>query len=135
LNTKWRELLAHVEAFLSWVVTAHETWVCHFEPETKRQSMEWHCPQFPQEKKFKKSLSVCEVMITVFWDCEGVILVDVMPRREAVNSDPYIKMLTEFRECSKQVQPHKNPMEILHQHDSARVHTGLKTLEAITKFG
>jgi len=29
-------------------------------------------------------------MITVFWDIDGVILVDVMARGEAINSDAYI---------------------------------------------
>jgi nicotinamide mononucleotide adenylyltransferase len=42
------------QTFLSWIVTADETWVHHFEPETKRQ---WHHPQSPQKKKFKVSIS------------------------------------------------------------------------------
>jgi hypothetical protein len=42
-------------------------------------------------------------MITVFWDCEGVILVDVMPRRETTNCDTYIRMLKKLGKCFKQV--------------------------------
>jgi hypothetical protein len=52
-------------------------------------------------------------MITVFWDCEGVILVDAMPRGETINCNTYIKTLTELRTQIKWVQPHKNPTEIL----------------------
>jgi hypothetical protein len=55
------ELLEHFdaegEAFLSRIVTGDETWVHHFEPETKRQSMDWHHPQSPRKKKFKTALS------------------------------------------------------------------------------
>jgi hypothetical protein len=40
----------------------------------------------PRRKKF-----------TVFWDCEGEILVDVMPRGETIKSDAYIEMLTELK--------------------------------------
>jgi hypothetical protein len=73
-NTKPTELLAGFEAkgetFLSWIVTADETWVHHFELETKSQSMEWHHPQSLWNKKKKKTLSVGKVIITVFWDCE-----------------------------------------------------------------
>jgi hypothetical protein len=32
-------------------------------------------------------------MIIVFWDIDGVILVDVMARGETINSDAYIKTL------------------------------------------
>jgi histone-lysine N-methyltransferase SETMAR len=47
----------------------------------------------------------------------------------------YIKTLTELGKHLRQVWPHKNPTEILLQHDNARPHTSLKTWEAITKFG
>jgi len=36
---------AEGEAFLSRIVTSDETLAHHYEPETKRQSMEWHHPQ------------------------------------------------------------------------------------------
>jgi hypothetical protein len=38
--------------------------------------------------------SVGKFMTTVFWDCEEMILVDVMPREKTINSDAYIRMLT-----------------------------------------
>jgi len=74
-------------------------------------------------------------MIAIFSDCEGVILVGPMLRRGIINSDTCIRTPTELRNYFKQVWPHKNPTEILLQHDNARPHTSLKTLEAITKFG
>jgi hypothetical protein len=45
------------ETFLTQTVKADTTWVHHFEPETKGQSMERHHLQFPQKKKFKESVS------------------------------------------------------------------------------
>jgi hypothetical protein len=51
------ELLEHfdaeVKALLSRVDKGDETWAHHYEPETKRQSLEWHHPQSPKKKKFK----------------------------------------------------------------------------------
>jgi hypothetical protein len=41
-----------------------------------------HHSQYSREKQFKNSPLADKVIITVFWDCEGVILVDAMPRRE-----------------------------------------------------
>jgi hypothetical protein len=55
---------AEGEAFLSQVVTSDETWTHHCEPETERQSMEWHHPQFTRKKKLKITPSAGKVMIT-----------------------------------------------------------------------
>jgi histone-lysine N-methyltransferase SETMAR len=83
------ELLARYEAegdnFLSIIVTGDETWIHHFEPETKRQSMEWHHTTSPRKKKFKGIPSARKIMATVFWNCEGVILIDVLPRGQTIN--------------------------------------------------
>ena len=42
------------DAFLDIIITGDETWVHHYEPECKRQSMEWKHPQLPTRKKFSK---------------------------------------------------------------------------------
>jgi len=58
----------------SQIVTGDETWAYHYQLETKRQSVEYH-PQSPRNK-FKTAPSAGKVMITVFWDIDGVILVE-----------------------------------------------------------
>jgi len=42
---------AEREAFLSRIVTGDETWAHHYQPEMKRQSIEWHHPQSPRKKE------------------------------------------------------------------------------------
>jgi len=37
-------------------------------------------------------------MITVFWDTDGMILVDVMARGEIINSDAYINTLQKLKQ-------------------------------------
>jgi hypothetical protein len=44
-------------------------------------------------RSFKVTPSAGKVVATVFWDAEGVILVDIMPRGQAVNSNLYIQLL------------------------------------------
>jgi hypothetical protein len=36
------------------------------------------------------------MMVTVYWDCEGMILLDVVQRGITINSDTYISMLTKM---------------------------------------
>jgi len=97
--------------------------------------MEWHQPQSPRKKKFKTTPSARKDMITVFWDIDGVILVDVMARGETINLDVYIKTLQKLKQCYRRVQPNRNSGDMLIQHDNTRSHTSLQTQEAITKFG
>jgi hypothetical protein len=110
------------ESFLSRIVTGDETWSHHFEPETRNQSVEWHHPTSPRKKKFMVTPSAGKVMATVFWDAEGVILVDIMPHGQIINSDLYFQTLKNLQKHLRRVQPHKIVAEIL-QHYNARLHT------------
>jgi histone-lysine N-methyltransferase SETMAR len=76
-KTVWKEVCSDLlscyeadgESFLLRIITGDETWIHHFEPETKRQSMEWHHPTFLCRKKFKVTPSVGKVMASVFLGC------------------------------------------------------------------
>lgn len=74
------EYRADPESFLAHVVTQDETWVHHFDPETKSQSMQWKHSTSPTPKKFKTSSSSGKVMASVFWDSQGVIRIDYFKR-------------------------------------------------------
>jgi len=51
-----QELLTHFEKegedFLKKIITGDETWVHHYDPENKRQSMEYRHEESPQPKEF-----------------------------------------------------------------------------------
>ena len=69
---------AEGESFLDCIITGDKTWCYHYEPESKRQSMEWRHVNSPSKKKFKTLPSVGKLMCTVFWDRKGVILLDFL---------------------------------------------------------
>jgi hypothetical protein len=54
-----------------------------------------------------------KIMSTVFWDAEGVILVDIMPRCQPINSNLYIQITKTLEKQFSKVQLHKNVVEIL----------------------
>ena len=119
----YSELLEYCHSdktFLQQIVTGGETWVHHFKPESKRASMEWRHPTSPRSKKFKSQQSAGKVMVTVLWDSIGVILVDFMSKRAT---------------RIQRVRPALEKPKVLLQHDNARPHTSLKTLEIINCFG
>jgi hypothetical protein len=78
----WKELL--------W---GDETWVCHFEPESKQQSMQWKHTSPPPTKKLKNVPSAKKVMLILFWDINGPTLEHYMEHGQTVNSERYSAML------------------------------------------
>jgi hypothetical protein len=72
--------------FLERIVIADETLVHHYEPESKAQSVAWKRPTSPMVKKFRSHPSTDKIMLTIFWDMEGAILVHFTPKGETVNS-------------------------------------------------
>ena len=123
------------KTFLKRIVTGDETWVRHFEAESKRALMEWRYPTSPRSKKFKSQQSAGKVMVAVFWDSVGVILVDFMSKGTTINSDVYIDALKKLKAIIQIVRPALEMTKVLLQHDNARPHTILKTCEVISSFG
>jgi hypothetical protein len=75
--------------FLEPIVTADETWVHRYEPESKAQSMAWKRPTSPVDKKFKSQPSAGKIMLTLFWDMEGAILVHFTPKGPELSSSDF----------------------------------------------
>jgi len=51
--------------FLSRLVTMDETWLYHYDPETKQQSMEWRHSDSPRPKKFRVQKSTGKVLALI----------------------------------------------------------------------
>jgi len=64
--------------FLSRLVTMHETWLYHYDPKTKQQSMEWGHSGSPRPKKFRVQKSAGKVLASIFWDQDGVRLFGII---------------------------------------------------------
>ncbi len=83
--------------FLYRIVTGDETWVHHFTPELKAASMEWKHPSSPVRKKFKTTPSAGKVLLTVFWDAQGVLLLDFL-EVGTINATRYCHTLSKLKE-------------------------------------
>jgi hypothetical protein len=79
--------------FIERIIAAYETWLHHYEPKSKAQSMAWKRPASPVAKKFKSQPSAGRIMLTIFWHMEGAILVYFITEGETVNSQNYCDVL------------------------------------------
>ena len=75
--------------FLSRLMTVDETWVHYYEPENKAQSRQSVGPGSPRPKKFKTQSSAGKVMAAVFWDAQGVIMLDFLAKKSTITGAYY----------------------------------------------
>jgi len=125
------------EEFLSRIVTRDETWVHRYEPESKRQSMEWKHIGSPAKKKFKTQPSAGKVMLMLFWDSKGPILEDYLEKGRTINSARYSDMLTKNLKPAVRTKRRGllSKKVLLLLHDNARPHTASHTVETINHLG
>jgi hypothetical protein len=111
------------ERMLNRVVTGNESWVHHYQPESKRALAQCKHPSSFSAKKLKVTPSAGKVMLTIFWDSQGVLLAHFQKCGENVNSASYCEVLLKLRGATRRKRPGQLARGILlHQHN-ARPHT------------
>ena len=65
----------------------------YYNPEPKLQSKEWVYQGKPPPKKPKIMVKSDKVMLTVFWDCDGIILKNFLPKDRKIDADYYCNLL------------------------------------------
>ena len=121
--------------FLDRIVTGDETWIHYYEPESKRQSMEWKHPNSPCKKKFKTQPSAGKLMLTVFWDSQGPLLEHYHERGTTINSVRYSEMLTaKLKPAIRSKRRGLLSKGVVLLHDNARPHTAAHTAETLQKL-
>ena len=73
--------------FLKKVITGDESWVYGYDLETKAQSSQWKSPESPRPKKVRQSRNNVKVMLTVFFNHEGVVHHEYAPPGQTITKD------------------------------------------------
>jgi len=72
--------------FLSQLVTMDKTWLYRHDPETMQQSIEWRHNGSPCPKKFRVQKSAGKVLTSIFWNQDGILLTDYLPKGQTINA-------------------------------------------------
>ena len=84
--------------------------------------------------KYLQTLSARKIMATVFWDREGVLLVDFLERGSTINSERYCETMKKLRRAIQNKRRGKLSSKVLFFHDNARPHTANRTRELLDHF-
>jgi len=64
-----------------------ETWLYHYDPETKQQPMEWRHSGSPRPRKFCVQKSAGNFIASIFWDQDGILPIDYLPKGQTINAE------------------------------------------------
>jgi len=79
-----------------------ETWLYHYDPETKQQSMEWRHNVSPRSQKFRVQKSAGKVLASIFWDQDSILLIDYLPKGQTINAEYYSSLLVQLKDIFKE---------------------------------
>ena len=122
-------------AFLSRLVTSDESWISHFDPETKEQSKAWMRRGSDPPLKAAKSAWKKKIMLTAFFDRSGVLTLDFLEDGATINSDRYCQSLKKLKTDYRNKRRGQSSKDILLLHDNAKPHVPKKTKEALENLG
>ena len=108
--------------FHSRLVTGDETWIHHWDPESKLESMQWKHPGSPLPRKFHTRPSAGKVLAITFWDSKLILVVDYMSQKTTIMGEYYANLMRKLREVIKQKRRGMVTHGIMLLHDNAPVH-------------
>ena len=81
------------DGFFARLVIGDEVWIHHYDPETQQEAKQWKHDTSPTPMLPRAGPSAGKVMMTVFWDCEGILLIDFLPHKKTVTGDYYASLM------------------------------------------
>jgi len=117
------------------LVTMDETWLYHYDPETKQQSMDWRHSVSPRPKKFRVQKSAGKILASIFLGQDGILLINYLPKGQTVNEEYYSFLLVQLKDILKKKRRGKFTKVVLFLHDNAPAHRALATQKKLAYLG
>ena len=121
--------------FLSRLVTMYETWLYHYDPETKQQSIEWRHSGSHRPEKFRLQKSAGKFLASIFWDQDGILLINCLLNGQTMNAECYSSLLVQLMGILKEKYREKVTKGVLFLHYNAPAHRALATEKKLAYLG
>jgi len=81
--------------------------------------MEWQHSSSPRPKKFQWQKSAGKVLALIFWDQDGILLIDYLPKGQTINAEYYSFLLAQLKDILKEKRCGKVTKGVFFLHDNA----------------
>ena len=89
--------------------------------------MEWRHSSSPCPKKFRVQKSDGKVLASIFWDQDGILLIDYLPKGQTINAEYYSSLPVQLKDSLKEKRHGKVTKSVLFLHNNAPAHRALAT--------
>ena len=96
--------------------------------------MEWRHSGSPRPKKFRVQKSAGKVLASIFWDQDGILLIDCLPTGQTINAEHCSSLLVQLKDILKQKRRGKVTKWVLFLHN-APAHWSLATEKKLANLG
>jgi len=79
-----------------------ETWLYHYDPEAKEQSMECLHSGSPRPKKFRVQKFAGKLLASISWNQDDILLIDYLPKGQTTNAEYYPSLMVQFKDILKE---------------------------------
>jgi len=79
--------------------------------------------------------STGKVLALIFWDQDGILLIDYLPRDQTINVEYYSSLLVQLKDILKEKCHGKVTKGVLFLHDNAPAHQALATQKKLAYLG
>jgi len=89
--------------------------------------MEWRHSGAPRPKKFRVQKIRWKSSHLDFWDQDGILLIDYLPKGQTINAEYYLSLLVQLKGILKEKRRGRVTKGVLLLHDNAPAHRALAT--------
>jgi len=97
--------------------------------------MEWRHNGSPRPKKFRVQKSAGNFLASIFWEQDGILLIDYLPKGQTSKAVYYPALLVQLKYMLKEKRRGKVTKLILFLHDNVPSHWALATQKKPTYLG
>jgi len=122
--------------FLSRLVTKDETWLYHYDPETRNNQWSGGIAVHPAPPKNSECKNPLEKFSPrFFWDQDGILLIDYLPKGQTINAEYYSSLPMQLKDTLKEKRRGKVFKGVLFLHDNAPAHRAPETQTKLAYLG
>ena len=76
-----------------------------------------------------------KVLASIFWDQDGILLTDYLPKGQTINAEYYLSLLVQLEDIFKEKRLRNFAKRVLFMHDNAPAHRALATQKKLAYLG
>jgi len=89
----------------------------------------------PTPKKLRVQKSAGKVLASIFWEQDGILLIDYLPKGHIINAEYYPSLLVQLKDILKEKRRGRSPRGVMFLHDDVPAHQAFAIQKKLVYLG